>query len=96
MNFGLSSDIYNEIKKIVNKFNNYKFVMFGSRVKNTYKSTSDIDIAVFENVSQDDEFEIRNQFDLLNIVYKIDLVFINNNTKTDFVNEIKEEGIEIL
>ena len=89
MKFGLSEEIYNKIEKIVKENKKYKFKIFGSRAKNTYKNTSDIDIAIFENVSKEDEYKIKNQFDLLNIIYKIDLVFIDKNTKKEFLEEIK-------
>ena len=95
MNFGLSEEILNQIKKIVKENPKYKFKIFGSRAKNTYKRTSDIDIAVFENVSREDEYKIRNSFDLLDIIYKIDLVFINKNTRTEFLEEIKKEGVDL-
>ena len=48
-----------------------------------------------ENVTKEDEYAIRNEFDLLNIVYKIDLVFISDSTKKEFLKEINKEGIEI-
>ncbi len=95
MKFGLSEQIYNKIIKIVKSNNKYTFKIFGSRAKNTFKNTSDIDIAIFENVSKEDEYKIRNEFDLLDIVYKIDLVFISHNTKKQFLEEINKEGIEI-
>ncbi len=95
MEFGLSEDVINKIKKIVKKYNKYQFKLFGSRVKNTYKDTSDIDIAVFSNISNEDEYKIKNEFDLLDIIYKIDLVFINENTRKDFLNEIQKEGVLI-
>ena len=95
MNFGLSEEILKQIKKIVKENQKYKFKIFGSRAKNTYKRTSDIDIAVFENVSREDEYKIRNSFDLLDIIYKIDLVFINKNTRPEFLEEIKKEGVNL-
>lgn len=95
MRFGLSENIYKKIKEIAIKNNNYEFKIFGSRVKNTYKDTSDIDIAIFENVPEEEEYAIRNQFDLLDIIYKIDLVFIHKNTKKEFLEEIKKEGVTI-
>ena len=95
IDFGLSEETLNKIKKIAHENKKYKFKIFGSRAKNTYKKTSDIDIAIFENVSKEDEYKIRNSFDLLDIIYKIDLVFINNNTKPEFLKEIKNEGVEI-
>ena len=95
MEFGLSEEIVNQIKKIVKENPKYKFKIFGSRAENTYKNTSDIDIAIFENVSKEDEYKIRNEFDLLDIIYKVDLVFINKNTKPEFLNEINKEGVNI-
>ena len=95
MKFGLSEEIYNKIEKIAKENEKYNFKIFGSRAKNTYKNTSDIDIAVFEDVAIEDEYKIRNEFDLLDIIYKIDLVFVNKNTKREFLEEILKEGIDI-
>lgn len=93
MKFGLNEEIFNKIEEIVKENRKYKFKIFGSRAKGTYKNTSDIDIAVFKNVSKEDEYKIRNQFDLLDIIYKIDLVFIDENIKKEFLEEILKELI---
>jgi len=95
MEFGLPEKTIKEIKTIAKKHNEYKFKIFGSRVKNTYKNTSDIDIAIFLNVPKEEEYKIRNEFDMLDTIYKIDLVFINENTKKEFLNEVQKEGVEI-
>ena len=95
MDFGLPKEVLEQIKEVVNKNQKYKFKIFGSRAKNTYKKTSDIDIAIFENVDKEDEYKIRNEFDLLDIIYKIDLVFINEHIKPKFLDEINKEGVEI-
>ena len=95
MKFGLPEEIYNKIENIVKENKKYNFKIFGSRAKNTYKKTSDIDIAIFEDIPRDDEYKIRNEFDLLDIIYKIDLVFVNKDTKKEFVEEIIKEGIDI-
>ena len=95
MKFGLNEEVYNKIEKIVKENSKYRFKIFGSRAKNTYKNTSDIDIAVFEEVSKEDEYKIRNEFDLLDIIYKIDLVFVDKNLKKEFLEEILKEGIHI-
>ena len=55
MDFGLPKEVLEQIKEVVNKNQKYKFKIFGSRAKNTYKKTSDIDIAVFEYVDKEDE-----------------------------------------
>ena len=95
MDFGLPKEVLEQIKEVVNKNQKYKFKIFGSRAKNTYKKTSDIDIAVFENVDKEDEYKIRNEFDLLDIIYKIDLVFINEHIKPKFLDAINKEGVAI-
>lgn len=95
MKFGLKEEVYNKIEKIVKENSKYRFKIFGSRAKNTYKNTSDIDIAVFEEVSKEDEYKIKNEFDLLDIIYKIDLVFVDKNIKKEFLEEIVKEGIDI-
>lgn len=96
MKFGLPEEVYDKIRAIATKNSKYMFFIFGSRVKNTYKKNSDIDIAIFENVSEEDEYKIRNEFDLLDIIYKIDLVFINQNIKKYFLDEVKREWVQII
>lgn len=94
MKFGLNEETYKSIKKVIEKNAKYKFKIFGSRIKGTYKSNSDIDIAIFENVTQEDKFKIKNEIDKLNIIYKIDLVFIEENTKKELLKSIEKEGVE--
>lgn len=94
MEIGLSNEIIKSIKDIVRRYN-YEFKIFGSRARGNYKYNSDIDIAIFENVCEEDEYKIKNDFDLLDIPYTIDLVFINKNTKKELLNSIKEEGINL-
>ncbi len=95
MKFGLSEEIIKNIEKIVNKYP-YTFKIFGSRARENYKNNSDIDIAIFENISSEDEYKIRNDFDLLDIAYTIDLVFINEFTKKELLDSILKEGVDIL
>ena len=94
MKFGLSERTYNAIKKVIENNSKYKFKLFGSRAKGTFKNNSDVDLAVFENVNRDDEYKIRNEIDELDIIYKIDLVFVNNNTKKELLESIKMEGVD--
>ena len=94
MKFGLSERTYNAIKKVIENNSKYKFKLFGSRAKGTFKNNSDVDLAVFENVNRDDEYKIRNEIDELDIIYKIDLVFVNNNTKKELLESIEMEGVD--
>ena len=94
-NIGLSEDILYKIKEIVNRYNDYEFYIFGSRAKGTYKKTSDIDIAIYETISERDKYKIANEFDLLDIIYKIDLVFISQNTKKELLESIEKNKIRL-
>lgn len=96
MKFGLKDEIYKKIVKIAEDNNKYKFKIFGSRARGDYKENSDIDIAIFENLNKEDEYKIRNEIDLLDIIYKIDLVFIDKKTKAELVKEIRKEGVDLI
>ena len=96
MKFGLKDEIYKKIVKIAEDNNKYKFKIFGSRARGDYRENSDIDIAIFENLNKEDEYKIRNEIDLLDIIYKIDLVFIDKKTKAELVKEIRKEGVDLV
>lgn len=94
MKYGLPKEVYNSIKNVIKNNAKYNFKLFGSRAKGTYKNSSDIDLAIFENVNKDDEFKIRNELDELDIIYKIDLVFVNEKTKKELLESIILEGVD--
>ena len=95
MNFGLSEDVYNKIKGVILKYSSYQFKIYGSRARGDYKKESDIDIAIKGNIMTDDKYRIINEFDLINTIHKIDLVFIDEFTKKELVESINNEGVEI-
>lgn len=92
--FGLRDEILNKIKNISQKYN-YKFYVFGSRARGDYKNNSDIDIAVSGIVSEEDETKIRNEFDLIDMEYSLDIVFISQITNKDLIKNIEKEGVLI-
>lgn len=91
---GLSNEILNKIKEIIKGYE-YNFKLFGSRARGDYKKNSDIDIAIFRDVNEKDEYKIRNEFDLLDIPYTVDLVFVNINTKKELLDSIIKEGVDL-
>jgi len=95
MKYGLNDEVIKKIKEIINNYRLYKFKMFGSRARGNFKNNSDIDIAIFENVSKEEEYQIRNEFDKLDIIYKFDLVFVDKNTKKELVNSIIKDGVDL-
>ncbi len=92
--FGLSKEIYEQIKNIARKYN-LEFVIFGSRARGDYKVNSDIDIAVLGKTSEKIEYDIRNNFDKLDIPYTIDIVFVEKGTKKELEESIKKEGVRL-
>lgn len=95
MKYGLSEEIYIQIKKITNKYSKYQFRIFGSRARGDYKDNSDIDIAVFGDIKDDEEYKILDEFDLLDIPYTVDVVFMKKINKKEFINSILREGVVI-
>ena len=94
MKYELSEKVYNEINKIVEKYSNYEFILYGSRAREDFKNTSDIDIAVKGDFSEKDKINILNDFDLLNIPYMIDIVFYKELGKKELISSIDKEGIK--
>lgn len=92
--YGLLEEQINEIKKIGEKYNIIIHI-FGSRARGNYKYNSDIDLAVMTEVSEDIKYKIMDEFDRINIQYKIDLIFIQNINNENFLNSIKTEGVKI-
>ena len=93
MEFGLQERTYKEIKRIVNRYNKYEFKIFGSRARGDYKESSDIDIAVFGIVDEKDRFHIIDDFDTIEMPYMVDIVFVEDITKNEFLESIKEDGV---
>ena len=94
MKYGLSEETYNKIKNIVKKYSNYQFYIYGSRARGNYKANSDIDIAIMDFVEDIEKNKIKNEFDILDIPYTIDLIFIKDITKKELLESIKKEGIK--
>lgn len=95
MKYGLKQEILEQILDITRNYKQYKFKLFGSRARGDYKRTSDIDIAIFENVVKEDEYKIRNEFDELDIIYQVDLVFVNERIKKELLDSIIRDGVDL-
>lgn len=94
MKFGLSEKIYEEIRNVVNKYSKYQFKIFGSRARGDYKENSDIDIAIFGDTNERDEYLILNELDLINMPYTIDVVFMGKIEKQSLIDSILKEGVD--
>lgn len=94
MRYGLSKEVYEKIKAVIENNKKYKMVLFGSRARGDYKETSDIDLAVLSDITRDEQYKIMNEIDLLDIAYKVDIVFVDSNTKKELAESIKRDGVE--
>lgn len=93
MKFGLANETYKKIKDVVNKYQEYTFKVFGSRARGDFKHNSDIDIAVEGEINREKQIEIMNSFDLLDIPYMVDIVFICELQKEELIESIKKDGV---
>lgn len=93
--FGVEESTIKNIKNIMSKYNEVeKAYVFGSRARADYKSTSDIDIAIFsDNISSTTLNLIRDDMYMLDIIYKVDIVHFESLTKEKLQMNILNEGI---
>ena len=92
--FGLSEYTYKQIKEIIDKYKQYEFRLFGSRARGNYKKTSDIDLAVFGEIDDRTRYKILDEFDCLNIIYDIDVVFVDSTLRKKMLQSILKEAME--
>ena len=94
MKYGLSEETYDKIKKVISNNTKYHFLLFGSRARGNYKKTSDIDIAIVGNLTSAEKYKIMKEMALLAIIYKIDLVVIDEITNSKLLESINRDGVE--
>lgn len=93
--YGIEEDIYQEILNIFSKISEInKVILFGSRAKQTYKPTSDIDLAV-ELEEDSKKLLLIRKLDEIRCALKFDILNINNIKNEQLINDIKNEGIII-
>ncbi|BEP30220.1 HI0074 family nucleotidyltransferase substrate-binding subunit [Helicovermis profundi] len=87
-----------EFFEIINVFKEYtnvleKVILFGSRARGDYKNTSDIDIALIFRKNSEKIYEICEQLEKIDIIYKIDVVDYNKIMNQKFKNNIDNDGV---
>lgn len=93
--FGLSPET---ISKIYSVFKNYpeieKAILYGTRAKGTYKTGSDIDLALVgsKNLNHSLSLKIAIELDDLLLPYEIDLAVLSEIENTDLVDHINRVG----
>lgn len=94
MNTGINEKTLKIIKDIIGKYNVEKRVIFGSRVRGTYRYNSDIDIAIFGAINGNDFNRLLDELMESDCIYKIDLVHFERISNEELKKDILEEGIE--
>lgn len=97
MKFGLTDT---ELESIINTFRKFdeieEVLLFGSRAMNTYKPTSDIDLAIKgTNVKLSTITALNAQLEELSVVYMFDVVNYNKVDNPKFIKHIDRYGIRI-
>lgn len=92
--YGISEEII-ETLKIIEKNNNVKIYIFGSRARGDYKEYSDIDICITEEVDQKRRYKIMDDVDKIMTHHKIDLIFIQDVKNEEFIKNIDRDKKEI-
>ena len=92
--YGLSEEII-ETLKIIEKNNNVKIYIFGSRARGDYKEYSYIDICITEEVDQKRRYKIMDDVDKIMTHHKIDLIFIQDVKNEEFIKNIDRDKKEI-
>lgn len=91
-NFGLSDRTIQELLDYFsNKKDIEKVLIFGSRVKNTYTTGSDIDFAIFTD-NHKDFYKISGELDDLPTPYKFDVIDYKTLTHEGMKKSIDNDG----
>jgi nucleotidyltransferase substrate binding protein (TIGR01987 family) len=90
--------LMDKIKMIAFNYPNiYKIILFGSRARGDFRSSSDIDLAIFsKDESSLEVANFTNDLERLDTLFKFDIVFINPLTDEKLLANINKEGIVIM
>jgi nucleotidyltransferase substrate binding protein (TIGR01987 family) len=90
--------LMDKIKMIAFNYPNiYKIILFGSRARGDFRSSSDIDLAIFSKSESSLEVSnFTNDLEKLDTLFKFDIVFINPLTDEKLLANINKEGIVIM
>ncbi len=93
--YGLvESDIQNVVIILQHNPKIEKIILFGSRAKDTFRTSSDVDIAIIgNNVSLNDELDATIEIEKLNLPYRFDLVLYDRIHEEALKDHIDRVGV---
>ncbi len=93
--YGIEEEIYQEMLNVFSTIKEVKkVILFGSRAKNEYKETSDIDLAV-DLIKDDKKLLLIRNLDEMRCALKFDVLNIKSIKNEQLISDIKNEGIII-
>ena len=95
MAFDLDEGLIQSIQEIGQNYALEQIVLFGSLARGDHKKTSDIDLAVFLLPEVNSRGRMTSDFDDLNTLLKIDIVFINEHINPKLLGNIEREGVSL-
>lgn len=93
--YGIEEEVYHEMINIFKEIKEIEEVtLFGSRAKNTYRETSDIDLAI--KVTEDSKkLLLIRKLDEIRCALKFDVLNIKHIKNEQLICDIENEGIKI-
>jgi predicted nucleotidyltransferase len=94
--FGLTETELFTVKKILASIPTVeRALIFGSRARGDYSSTSDIDLAVAGNLSSADMAHLRSAFEESSLIYTVDIVHRDHLDSPSLKESILRDGVEV-
>lgn len=93
--YGIEEEVYHEMINIFKEIEEIQeVILFGSRAKNTYKQTSDIDLAI-EVTEDSKKLLLIRKLDEIRCALKFDVLNIKHIKNEKLIYDIENEGIRI-
>lgn len=89
---GLSAELQNRIIELAKSYHVQKLILFGSRARGDFRSSSDIDLAVY-GLDPRNDLSLAAALDELPTLLKFDLVPVRAGTDAALIAEIEKDGV---
>ncbi|MCI5994609.1 MAG: nucleotidyltransferase domain-containing protein [Blautia sp.] len=89
MEYGIKTDVIQEIKDLAGKYHLKKVILFGSRARGDFRKTSDIDLAV--QGGDTTRFALDVEEEVSTLLF-FDVVDLDAPVQAELLNSIVQEG----
>ena len=97
MKYGLSDATLEEILTVFRENSHVEeVILFGSRAKGTFRTGSDIDLAVKGNLTFQEFIKLLVKLDELGLIYKIDAINYQTIKSQELLDHIDRVGVSLL